>query len=135
MARAALALALAATAAAPDAGYVKEVQQYRAKHEADYRAEYVTLAGLVFLKPGENRAGSAASNDVVLPASAPATLGSFFLNGTRVRFTPRAGAAVTLGGRPLSGIVDLKSDGDADKPDELAIGPIALWVHDSGERR
>ena len=72
MSRAVLALVLAAAAGAPDATYLKDVQQYRAKHEAEYRADYVTLAGLAFLKPGENRAGSAASNDVVLPASTPA---------------------------------------------------------------
>jgi uncharacterized protein (DUF1684 family) len=133
--RAVLALALAAIAAAPDAAYKKDVERVRAAHEADYRKEYVTLAGLVFLKQGQNRAGSAASNDVVLPASAPVSLGTFFLSGTHVRFEPRPGAPVTLGGRSVRAAVDLKSDGDADKPDELAVGAISMWVHDSGERR
>ena len=77
-ARAVLALVLA-VAASPDAAYLKDVQQYRARHEADYRAEYVTLAGLAFLKQGENRVGSAGSNDVVLPASTPGAVGSFFV--------------------------------------------------------
>ena len=133
--RAVLVLALAAAAGVPDAAYVRDVQQFRAGHEASYRAEYVTLAGLAFLKPGENRAGSASANDVVLPASAPAAVGSFVLNGSRVRFVPRPGAGVTLAGRPVTAPVDLKSDGDAEKPDELAFGPVTAWVHDSGERR
>ena len=37
---------MAATAAAPDASFRQEVEKWRAKHEADYRREYVGLAGL-----------------------------------------------------------------------------------------
>ena len=36
---------------------VKETEQFRAKHEADYRKEYVSLAGLFFLEPGREQSG------------------------------------------------------------------------------
>ena len=74
-------------------GLAKETEAWRAKHEADYRREYVPLAGLFALKRGPNTAGSAASNNIVLPKSAPAVIGRFVLDGQNVRFEPQPGAA------------------------------------------
>jgi uncharacterized protein (DUF1684 family) len=105
----------------------KETEAWRAKHEADYRRDYVPL------KPGPNTAGSAASNNIVLPKSTPAVIGRFVRDGQNVRFEPQPGAGVTLKGRPLSSGVALRSDA-AEEADELAVGGIALWVHISGER-
>ena len=56
---------MAATLGAGDTSWRLTVEQWRAKHEADYRKEYVGLAGLFSLKPGVNTAGSAPSNDLV----------------------------------------------------------------------
>src|SRR5512145_174922 len=64
------------------------VAAWRAKHEADYRRDWVSIAGLHTLEPGPNSAGSAATNDIVLPASTPATIGRFVLDEQRVRFEP-----------------------------------------------
>ena len=111
----------------------KETEAWRAKHEADYRRDYVPLAGLFDLKRGANTAGSAASNNIVLPKSAPAVIGRFVLDGQNVRFEPQPGAGVTLKGRPLTSGVALRSDA-AEEADELAVGDITLWVHISGER-
>jgi uncharacterized protein (DUF1684 family) len=111
----------------------KETEAWRAKHEADYRREYVPLAGLFALKAGPNTAGSAASNNIVLPKSAPAVIGRFVLNGKNVSFEPQSGAPVTLKGQPVTRSVTLKSDADAEL-DELAVGALTLWVHISGER-
>jgi hypothetical protein len=65
------------TAGSP--AYLKAVEDWRAKHEADYRNAYVPLAGLFYLKPGANSAGSAADSDVKLPGRAPASIGRFML--------------------------------------------------------
>jgi len=111
----------------------KETEAWRAKHEVDYRKEYVPLAGLFALKPGPNPAGSAASNSIVLPKSAPAVVGRFVLNGKNVSFEPQAGVAVMMKGQRVERGVVLKSD-IVDAPDELAIGDLTLWVHISGER-
>ena len=48
----------------------RESEAWRAKHEADYRRDWVTIAGLHFLS-GSHTAGSARSNDIVLPRSTP----------------------------------------------------------------
>jgi uncharacterized protein (DUF1684 family) len=108
--------------------------KWRAKHEADYRRDWVSIAGLHSLKPGPNTAGSAATNDIVLPAPVPATLGTFVLTGQQVRFEPAAGAQVQLAGSPVSGPVDLRDDSKP-KADELVIGDVRLVVHVSGEHR
>lgn len=121
--------------AAPGQEYVKSVQEWRARHEADYRREYVPLAGLFFLKPGANTVGSAKASDIVLPPRAPDSLGRFVYEDGRVRFEPASGVAVTLRGARVTRPVDLRDDGGTEEPDELEIGDLALWVHQSGERR
>ncbi|OFV91776.1 MAG: hypothetical protein A3G76_14220 [Acidobacteria bacterium RIFCSPLOWO2_12_FULL_65_11] len=124
-----------AFAAVPDAAHIKAVQAWRTEHETDYRRDYVPLAGLFFLVPGPNTAGSAQSNAVVLPKRTPASIGRFVLEGQRVRFEPKAGVKVSLNKRPLDGPIDLLDDGATGGPDELTVGDVALWVHLSGERK
>lgn len=89
-------LALAIVPSADD-GYAAGIQKWRAAREAALRADdgWLSVAGLFWLKEGVNTAGSAASNDIVLPASAPARLGQFELKGERVRFAAAPGVAVT----------------------------------------
>jgi uncharacterized protein len=140
-----LAAALAAACghgrdASPDQAWMKDVEEFRAKHETDYRKEYVALAGLFFLNPGANTAGSAAGNDVTLPSRAPASIGRFVLAGETVRFEPAPGGGATLNGQPITSATELKSDehldstGKRDGPDEVTVNNIALWVHPSGNR-
>jgi uncharacterized protein (DUF1684 family) len=127
-------LAIALALAAADLAAVQETEQFRAKHEADYRRDYVTLAGLFSLKDGVNTAGSAASNAIVLPTSVPPTIGRFIVSSARVRFEPAAGAPVTLKDQPITSPIDLTSDENG-PADQLAVGGITLWVHMSGDRR
>jgi hypothetical protein len=108
---AALAAACAKPASTPEpeaAAVTTEVQAWRDKHETDYRRDWVTIAGLHFHDEGTQTAGSAKTNDVVLPASAPASLGTFVVNGTTVRFEPAPGAAVDLAGARVTAPVVLK---------------------------
>src|SRR3954466_2865707 len=92
---AAIGVALSALACGSDPN-VKEVEAFRAKHEADYRRDYVPLAGLFSLSPGNNSAGSAEGNAVKLPERAPATAGTFVLEGNTVRFDPAAGVKAAI---------------------------------------
>lgn len=112
----------------------QRVEAFRRQHEADFDKQYVPLSALYFLKPGENRAGSAEGNDFVL-VSAPAEFGVFVLGSDdSVRFTPAAGADVRLNGQPVVGEIALADDGTG-KPDELQVGHATMWVHRSGLRR
>jgi uncharacterized protein len=136
IARTILAAAVALTMAA-DSAYVKEIDAWRAKHEADYRREYVPISGLFFLKQGQNRAGSDPANEIVLSKSAPPSIGVFLMDGNRVRFQPRDSVTVMLDdGTPVARTIDLRSDGGGPNGhvDVLAIGDLTLSVHMSGER-
>jgi uncharacterized protein (DUF1684 family) len=123
-----------APAPEPEAAVTTTVQAWRDKHEADYRREWVTIAGLHFLKPGAQTAGSATGSDVELPASAPPTIGRFVLEGTTVRFEPAKDASVDLKGVHVSAPVVLKDDASG-PADELKSGTVTIAVHVSGERR
>jgi uncharacterized protein (DUF1684 family) len=124
----------APTPDAEAAQVTREAEAWRAKHETDYRRDWVTIAGLHFLHEGTQTAGSGKENDIVLPASAPATLGRFVVEGTTVRFEPAPGAPVDLAGTRVAAPTVLKDDGNP-KADELVTGTVKMAVHVSGDRR
>jgi uncharacterized protein len=109
-------------------------EKWRAKHETDYRRDWVPIAGLHVLEAGPNTAGSATTNDIVLPASSPARLGRFVRTNQTVRFEPAAGVHIILNGQPVTSPVDLRDD-RMPKADELVVGDVRLVVHVSGDTR
>jgi uncharacterized protein len=123
-----------APAAPPAESPVAVTEKWRAKHEADYRREWVVIAGLHQLKPGANTAGSASTNAIVLPASVPPQLGRFIRSDKTVSFEPASGVTVTLNGQPVTKAITLRDDREP-KADELAVGDVRLVVHVSGETR
>jgi uncharacterized protein (DUF1684 family) len=115
-------------------GVVKEIEAWRAKHEADYRREWATIEGLHFLSPGPQSAGSASTNDVVLTAAAPARLGRFVVTGDRVSFDPEPGVPMTINGKPAAAVPALRDDGQT-PADEIVASGVSVVLHKSGERQ
>ena len=99
-----LALALTLGQSSSTAAYRAEIEKYRANRLAELRDDqgFLTLAGLYWLKPGVNTAGSDKKNDLVLPPKAPAKLGVFTLTDGKVIFTADPAAAVTSEGKPIA---------------------------------
>jgi uncharacterized protein len=116
------------------ADYTATVEQWRAKHETDYRRDWASIAGLFPLRTGTNTAGSGPENDIKLPASLPASLGTFVLNGEEVRFEPAPGAQVRLKDQPVTQPMILKDDSTS-AADELLMGEARLVIHRSGSSR
>lgn len=110
------------------------VAEWRIKHETDYLHDWVSVAGLHVLHDGHNRAGSASTNDIVLPASVPPSVGRFTLEETRVRFEPEPGVTVLLKGQPVTSAIELRDDRSREH-DEITIGDVRLVVHVSGDTR
>src|ERR1051326_8675506 len=116
--------------------YRAEVENFRQQREAKLTSDtgWLTIAGLYFLTKEQTTVGSAADNDVVLPASAPPRLGTFVLaknNKVSVKLEP--GVNVTLlDEKPFAG-GPIKSDGEG-SPDRLVTGDVQVWIHQSGER-
>jgi uncharacterized protein (DUF1684 family) len=106
------------------ANYFDSIREWQKQRDAGLRSEdgWLTLAGLFWLKPGDNTIGSADSNNFVLPnGSAPAHIGRLMLNGKQVIFTSVDGASRTL-------------SYDEEKPDVVHAGSISFFVIKRGDR-
>lgn len=114
--------------------YVVEVEAWRTAREARMRAPdgWLSIIGLTWLHQGENRFGSAADDDVVLPPVTPPHAGSFVLEGRAVRLEIPSGSSVTLNGKPAASRA-LRTD-VTDAPDVLAIGAVSWQLIERGGR-
>ena len=116
-----------------DESWVESVEAWRAKHETDYRRDWVTIAGLHFLEPGEHSLGSSKASLLVLPDGVPASVGTILVADGWVRYEPAAGVKPMVNGSPLSGTAVLKQPGR--EPDtEVQINDVTFAVHQSGTR-
>ena len=132
------AVSLAATAVLPLTGTElaqerAEVAQWKARRLASLTSEtgWLTLAGLYWLKPGENTFGRAKSNALPIDNAAVADkAGSFVLTGSNVSFVANKGAGITHDGAPIDRI-DLKAD-TAGEPTILESGSVSFFVIERG---
>ncbi len=125
-----------ATAEQGDRAYREEIQKWREGYEADLKKDgsWLALAGLFWLKEGENRFGSGVSNGIVLPPrSAPEIAGAFLFHDGATRLVARDGAPVLVNGEPASGEMALKPD-SAGKPDRISLGRLTMIVIHRGAR-
>ena len=78
--------------------HTRSVEEWRKKYEEGLKAPYtgwLSVAGLYWLNAGENTAGAAEGNDVVLPRGA-AKVGVFLFDRGTVRFRPLTGAVQAM---------------------------------------
>lgn len=124
---------LSATAVADDR-YSSELEAWRRNREASLKAEdgWLSVSGLFWLHEGSTPIGSDPSNDIVLPAHAPAEVGVITLKDGQAQFQAATGAKVTLAGKPFSNGV-LRSD-ELGEPDVLKVGDLRLIVIKRGSR-
>jgi uncharacterized protein (DUF1684 family) len=102
----------------PGSRYSDSIREWQKNRDAGLRADdgWLTLAGLFWLKPGDNTIGSADSNDFVLPkGSSPAHVGHLRLSGSQVTFIAPDGSSRTLA----------YSEG---KPDVVRAGSVSFFV-------
>ena len=122
--------AIAGGAAAIDpAAHRREVEAWRQARDARLRSEtgWLTLAALYWLRPGVNRFGAAAGNDLVLPAGAPPHAGILRLESGQVTVEIAPGVAATTGGQPVTKRA-LASDGGGAESDVLSLGALTLQI-------
>jgi uncharacterized protein (DUF1684 family) len=86
---------------------------------------WVTLVARSPLRAGENRIGSDAKNDVVLP-HAPPYIGSIFVEGDTLRIVTAPGVALMTDNQ-LVGTRTISDDRDG-KPTMMTLGPLTLHV-------
>jgi uncharacterized protein (DUF1684 family) len=129
----ALVVTTAVLAASPG-NLEEEIKAWREQRAARLTSEdgWLTLVGLHWLKPGENRFGSAKDNDLVFPEPAPPHAGTFMLRGDTVTLAPAAGVTFLLKGRPFPGGA-LRNDA-AGEPDVLTLGRLHFHVIKRGDK-
>ena len=112
--------------------YAASIETWRAEREARLTADdgWLTVAGLFFLREGENGFGSDPLRDIVLP-SGPPDAGAFILRDGRVTLRAAPGATLAVGGEEVTAAELWPYENE--RP-ELTIGPLTLFAHASGPR-
>ena len=116
-----------------DAAYQRSFENWKSELVEDRRQNWLPLAGLFWLKPGQNTFGSDAGNVVVLPKGARPWAGEFdFWNG-KVTMKASAGVHATIAGKPVTGPTQLEPDNSA-HPTVVELGSLRLHVIVRGAR-
>jgi uncharacterized protein (DUF1684 family) len=125
-----------ATARPDPAAYRKEIETWRQERLASLKKEdgWLTLVGLYWLKPGENRFGSDPGNPVILPAGkAPAVAGTLTRDGDTIRLNVQPGVELTADGKPATPGMTVNVDASG-KPTILQLGSLSFYVIKRGDR-
>jgi len=115
--------------------YTAAIEKWRQDRETRLKADdgWLTVAGLFWLKEGENRFGTDPTDDIVLPAgSAPGLVGVLDFHGGKTAVRVEAGATVTSEGRQVT-TMELRPD-TSGSPDVLAVGDLSMYVVERGGR-
>jgi len=114
-----------------DAAYQQSFDKWKAELADDMRKNWVPLAGLFWLKPGENTFGTDSANSIVFPKG-PASAGTFQLQGqdVTVKFLPAAGAKID--GKTVS-TAKLDSDVSGHRT-VVELGSLRFHVIQRGQR-
>ena len=121
----------AESAKAPDAAYVQSFEKWKADETADLKENWLSLAGLFWLKPGANTFGSGSANAIVFPKG-PAHAGEFDLNGKEVTLKLLPDAHATIAGKAAT-MATLDPD-VSQHPTEVEMGTLTFHVIVRGER-
>lgn len=117
------------TSSIDSAEHEREILAWRQTRVETLRAPYgwLSLVGLHWLDEGENKFGSGAGNDIVLPASAAAgRAGSIWLRSGSVRVEAIEGIGLSADDEPVTSMV-LRTDIDA-APTELTLGSVRFHI-------
>ncbi len=117
--------------AAVDPAYQQSFEQWKGELVEDLKQEWLLLAGLFWLKPGENTFGTDPNNAIVFPKG-PAHAGSFTLQSKVVTANFAPGVNALIAGKPAT-TVELQPD-TADEPTVVELGNLRLHVIIRGER-
>jgi len=115
--------------------YAESILAWRRKLDESLRAEegWLALAGLFWLREGENSIGSDPANDVALPAgSAPERVGWVGLEGGRARLRIAPGVEAVVEGE-LIRQVQMTPDSDG-SPTRVRVGSVTMVVIRRGQR-
>lgn len=115
--------------------YIKQIKMWHQKRIENLKKEngWLNLAGLYWLKNGENTFGTNPINNIVFPkGKAPGKVGSFTLKDSTVTVKINKGIKVTNGNNQVSEM-ELKTDLSGD-PTILKLGFLEWFIIKRGEK-
>lgn len=127
---------MAGTRCGACAAYEEEIRAWHSERIKKLSSPngWLTLAGLFWLKEGENSVGSDPAGDVVFPEKAPKRLGTITVKGEEVRLKIAPGVEAACGGKPVDEMI-MRSDADpAVEPDRVNVGPLTFLIIKRGGR-
>jgi uncharacterized protein (DUF1684 family) len=116
---------------AVDPAYLQSFDKWKAGLVDDLKQNWLPLAGLFWLKPGENTFGSDAGNAIVFPEG-PAHAGVFVLQGDEVTAQLVPDAHATIDGKPVTAAT-LQPD-TSGKRTVVELGSLRFHVIKRGQR-
>lgn len=116
--------------ASVDAAYQQSFDKWKSELTEDLKQEWLPLAGLFWLKPGENSFGTDPKNAIVFPKG-PVQAGSFNLEGKNVTAKFESSANATIAGKAVT-TVELQPDTSGNAT-VVAIGTLRFHVIVRGE--
>jgi len=126
----------AVTAKPTPEAYRKQIEAWRKERIDGLKQEngWLTLVGLYWLKPGENRFGSDPGNPVILPkGKAPAVAGVLIRKGDAVTLRVEPSVKLTADDKPVTAPLALTADSKG-KPTILQLGSLSFYVIQRGDR-
>ena len=124
-------IAVAGAVDPPDAAYVKDFDKWKTEIVDDLKQNWLPLAGLFWLKPGDNVFGSGSENPIVLP-SGPAKAGRFIRKGDDVTVEFEPGVEAKIENKVVK-TAKLQAD-ITGKAEEIKLGSLRMHVIKRGER-
>ena len=118
-------------ASVPDAAYLQSFAKWKAELVDDLKQNWLSLAGLFWLKPGQNSFGSDANNGIVFPKG-PAHAGAFDLQGADVTVKFFPGSSATVDGKPVT-TAKLQPD-TSGNPTIVELGSLRIKAIVRGQR-
>lgn len=118
-----------------DPKYLAEIEQWHSKRIERLKGDnsWLNLAGLFWLKEGENKFGSASSNDLIFPKDkSPDFIGTLILKDSIVSIKVAEGINVTANDMPVTEL-QLKDD-LSNEPTVLKLGSLKWYAIKRGDR-
>lgn len=115
--------------------YIASVKQWHNKRIESLKKEngWLNLAGLYWLKPGENTFGTNPGNDIVFPkGKAPGRIGTFILSDSVIVVKINRGVEVTSNNKRVKEL-KLKTDMSGD-PTQLSVGFLKWYIIKRGNK-
>lgn len=109
--------------------FIQEELKWREQRDREMRAptSWLNIAGLFWLKEGENSFGASWKNSIKLPEeSALSFAGSFILDKGTVTVVAEGGTPLKIDGKTIHK-AELKGD-DTGKPDVVELNDLRMWV-------